>query len=128
MNDTSPIAAANRFAGRKPIVFVFVPLLLGLWLLIVSTRQIEAQSLTRQVQIDLLQAQASVRQFYQSQAKVERYKDRERLQVSGYTTDLFKAPSGNSRSTLPTCISVKSPARSARSSESVGLRRASKGR
>jgi hypothetical protein len=88
MNDTSPVGTSNQSAKRKPVVPAFVLLLLSFWLLAVSAQRTEAQSITQQVQMDLLRSQASVRQFYQTQAEMEQYRDRERLQVPGYSSDL----------------------------------------
>jgi hypothetical protein len=90
MNDTSPVGTPNPSARRKPVIPAFILFLLSFWLLVVNTQRTEAQSITRQVQIDLLQAQASVRQFYQAQAEMAQYRDRERLQVPGYSSDLSK--------------------------------------
>jgi hypothetical protein len=49
-----------------------------------------AQSITWQTQTDLLSIQSSVSQFCQTQAELERYKERERLNVPVYGSDLAK--------------------------------------
>jgi hypothetical protein len=90
MNGPSRIRTSNPSARRKPVTPGFILLLVSFWLVCVITQRTEAQSITRQVQIDLLQAQASVRQFYQTQAEMEQYRNQERLQVPNYSSDLSK--------------------------------------
>ena len=58
--------------------------------LVVSSQRCKAQSITRQNQTELLSAQSSVSQFYQTQAQLEQDRERERLNVASHGSDLSK--------------------------------------
>lgn len=89
MND--PNGTSKPSARRRLTVSVFILVLASLCVvLVVSTQRTEAQSIARQSQIDLLSVQSSVSQFYQTQAELEQYKERECLNVPGYGNDLSK--------------------------------------
>ena len=89
--NTSPTRTSKPSAGRTFPISVFILVLASLWVvLMVSTRQTEAQSNRFQVQMDLLSVQDSVRQFYETQAENQRCRERERLNVPSYSSDLSK--------------------------------------
>ena len=91
MNDTSVSRTSKTSARRRRTVSAFSLLLTSAWLVLVVTDQpSEAQSITWRTRSDLLGAQSSVSQFYQTQAELEQYKERERLNVPGYGSDLAK--------------------------------------
>jgi hypothetical protein len=91
MNDTSRSGTLRLPARGRRILAALSLLLTSSWLVLaVSTRRCEAQSLARPGQIDLLSVQSSVSRFYQTQAQLEQDKERERLNVPGYGSDLAK--------------------------------------
>lgn len=91
MNDTSPTGTSKPSDRRRRIVSAFILLSTSVWLvLVMSTQRSDAQSITRQAEGDLLSVQSSLNQFYQTQAQLEQYRERERLNVPGYGDDLSK--------------------------------------
>ena len=91
MNDTSPTGTSRPSDRRRRIVSAFILLSTSVWLvLVMSTQRSEDQSITRQAQGHLLSVQSSVNQFYQTQARLEQYREGERLNVPGYGDDLSK--------------------------------------
>lgn len=89
--NTSPIRTPKPSASRTFPISVFILVLASFWVvLMVSNQRTEAQSSRLQVQMDLLSVHESTRQFYETQAENQRYRDRERLNVPSYSSDLSK--------------------------------------
>lgn len=85
------VATPSPLVRRRPIASDAMLLLVSIWLLAVGAQRVEAQVVHGSAALDLLQIRASSAQFYQTQAEVEQYRERERLQVPVYSSDLSKA-------------------------------------
>jgi hypothetical protein len=80
--NTSPIRTSNPSVSRTLAIAALILTVASLCLvLMVNTQRTEAQSIVRKTQMDLLSVQASAREFYQTQAENQQYREQERLNV-----------------------------------------------